>query len=295
MPLDQYEVIVVDNGSVDGSVDLVRHQFPEVRVVEAGRNLGFAGGANLGWQHSGGRVLALLNQDTEPQPGWLASLTSALDDQQIGVVGSKILEQDGITLQHAGGYFEWPVVEGEHFGRGERDLGQYDQASDVDFVTGAALAVRRDVLDQIGPMDEGFFPGYYEDVDLCLRARQAGYRVVYQPSAVVLHRESSSFSEVPQGRGPIVLRSRLRYILKNCSPDLFAGEFVPSEIARLPEMGEEQIRSLALACTEAQILWPSLTRARTQPVSDEDVSLVIDALLSLHRKVARRQLALMNV
>jgi GT2 family glycosyltransferase len=258
-------------------------------LIEAGRNLGYAGGANLGWQESSGQVLALLNQDAIPQPDWLAALIAALEDPTVGVAGSKILELDGVTLQHAGAHFDWPLVEGLHHGRGEQDTGQYDEPCEVEFVTGTALAARRDVLEQIGFMDEGFYPGYFEDVDLCLRARRAGYRVIYVPSAAAIHHESVSFMQTPSGKGPLVYRNRLRFVLKNFAPGQIVDEFVLAEMARLPSLGEEQLRALALACTQAQIMWPSLVRTLPEPPSLADMQRVTMALRALHEAVGRQQ------
>lgn len=289
LPVESYEVIVVDNGSTDRSVSLVRQQFPTVQIIEAGKNLGYAGGANLGWHHGSGSVLALLNQDTIPRPGWLSALVGALDDPTVGIAGSKILDPDGRTLQHAGAHLDWPLVEGLHYGRGELDSGQYNRAREVEFVTGAALAGRKDVLEQVGFMDKGFFPGYFEDADLCLRVRKAGYRVLYIPQAAVLHRESASFEQLPIGKGAIVYRSRLRFILRNFTPIQVANEFVPAEISRLPSLGAEQLRALALACTQAQTMWPCLSRTLPAPAARDDVLRVVRALGSLHQAVALQQ------
>jgi GT2 family glycosyltransferase len=287
---DRYEVIVVDNGSTDQSVKLVRQRFPAIKVIEAGQNLGYAGGANLGWLHASGRVLALLNQDTVPRRDWLSALVTALDDPTVGIAGSKILDPDGRTLQHAGAHLDWPLVEGLHYGRGELDAGQYNKAQEVEFVTGAALAARKAVLERVGFMDEGFFPGYFEDADLCLRIRKAGYRVLFIPQATVLHQESASFEQLSIGKGAIVYRSRLRFILKNYAPVQIANEFVPAEISRLPSLGEEQLRALVLACTQAQIMWPSLSRTLPTRASHDEVIEVVRALGRLHDEVALQQL-----
>ena len=285
-----FEVIVVDNSSSDGSADFIAQHYPEVKLIRNERNLGFSAGNNVGLRQATGQVRALLNQDTVVQPGWLAALVKALESYpDAGIVGSKILDLDGITLQHAGAHFDWPIVEGLHYGRGERDAGQYDEPREVEFVTGAALAVRSDVLEQIGLLDEGFFPGYFEDVDLCVRARRAGYRVLYVPSAIVLHHGSMSFSQAPDGIGPLVYRNRLRFILKSFTADQIVNEFVPAEIARLPYLFDEQLQALALACTQAQVMWPSLSQTLVNPPTRESVLDVIAALRKLHEAIAQQQ------
>jgi hypothetical protein len=162
---------------------------------------------------------------------------------------------------------------GRHYGYGERNQGQWDTPRAVEFVTGAALAIRRSVYEQIGPLDEAFFPGYYEDVDWCLRARAAGYTVLYAPEAVVQHVESSA--EPDRTR---IARSyeqgRLRLVLKQLPPARFLGEFVPAEEQHQLPMRSSQtivvLQALYLAAISSapgilQASWPA-DRALIGPV-----------------------------
>jgi len=293
--LEDYEIIVVDNGSTDGSVELVRSRFPGVRLIENKRNLGYAGGANVGFQSATGEVLALLNQDTVPHPDWLAELLAVLDgDKEIGIVGSKILSTDGVTLQHAGAYLPWPLVQGIHYGRGEKDEGQYNELREVDYVTGAAMAIKRPVLEAVGLFDEGFFPGYFEDVDLCFRARQAGYRVVYVPRAVVLHHESSSFEQTFLGKPYLVYRSRIRFILKHYTPEQITEEFLPAEVLRLKNMGAEELRALASSCIEGLLMWPRIIHLLAKPLKRVKVESVIETLRALHNAAMQQELEILR-
>lgn len=233
-----FEVIVVDNGSTDGSPDFVAERFPQVRLIRNERNLGFAGGNNIGLQAATGGVMVLLNQDTTVQPGWLAALAEALDtDPNIGIVGGKALYPDS-TIQHAGGYVNGRG-EGSHYGYQQReDVGQFDQMEDVDYVTGATLAITRQAFEIIGRLDEGFTPAYYEDVDWCYQARQAGFRVVYVPHAVLVHEEASTVADVSHEGMYLFHRNRLRFVLKHWPINQLVDEFVLAEQAWLEGLDE---------------------------------------------------------
>jgi GT2 family glycosyltransferase len=228
------EIIVVDNASSDGSGCFVSESYPNVRLVRNEQNLGFAGGCNAGLRTAQGELLVLLNQDTVVRPGWIVALVNALQEPDIGVAGCKILYPDGETIQHAGGWIGWPLGLAYHYGRGERDEGQWDSPRTVEYVTGAAMALRRDVLDRVGLLDEGFWPGYFEDTDLCCRVRDAGYKVLYVPSATLTHQENTSIRD-PHTIARACQRGRLRFVLKRLSPERFLAEFVPAEGKGKPE------------------------------------------------------------
>lgn len=224
---DEAEIVVVDNGSTDGGADWVAAHYrpPGVTLIRNGRNLGFAGACNAGLRAARGERLVLLNQDTQVEPSWLAQLTAGLD-QAPAIAGSLALLEDGETIQHAGGIIDWPLGLARHQGYGERQ-GQPAPA-DPDFVTAAAMAFPRRLLADIGFFDEQFWPGYYEDVDLCYRARAAGYTIRTIPEAQLIHKEHSSFGD-QRLAGWARLRGRLRFCLKHVSPAFFLQEFLPAE------------------------------------------------------------------
>jgi GT2 family glycosyltransferase len=222
------EIIAVDNASTDGSAEFVADHYPDVRLIRNRDNLGFAGACNVGLEAARGQILVLLNQDTRVYPGWLEALCRALQEPRVGVAGCKSLYADGETIQHAGGRIEWPRAMAHHDGAGERDAGQWDVPRQVEYVTGAAMAFRRAVLESVGLLDEGFWPGYYEDADFCYRVREAGYEVWYVPDAVLVHAETGSLA------GTALLsqafhQGRLQFVLKHLPPARFLGEFVPAE------------------------------------------------------------------
>ncbi len=254
------ELIVVDNGSQDASPAIVTNEFPAARLIRNGRNLGFAGGCNGGLAAATGDALVLLNQDTLVQPGWLAGLVAALEEPGVGVAGSLALLADGATVQHAGGLVDWPLGVVRHRGHGEALDERWRQPGDAAFVTGASLALRREVLERVGPLDAGFWPGYYEDVDFCWRARDAGYSGRYAPDSTLIHAESGSFTDSVYTAWAR-LRGRLRFCLKHVPPQRFVDEFLPAEAAYQPTvLAGDRHGQIARAYLEAIpmlfALWP---------------------------------------
>jgi GT2 family glycosyltransferase len=227
------EIIVVDNGSSDGSVELIRQRYPKVDLVELPDNKGFAGGASVGLFMASGEVVATVNPDVRLDPGWMRAVAATLEDGDVGIVGSKVLYPDGKTLQHAGGVVHYPLATVDHIGRGEQDNGQYNISKTVSFVTGAALAMRRDVGHHLGFFDEEFFPVYYEDVDLCWRADKEGLSTVYQPDAVAYHEETVTLDRKGSLYYSFYHANRLRFVVKHYSPEQVMLDFLPAEAARV--------------------------------------------------------------
>lgn len=194
-----FEVIVVDDASPDDSADRVA-ECPGVRLVRAERNLGFVGACNLGAAAAKSDLLVFLNNDTEVRPGWLDELFDTMTgDERIGLVGSKLVYPDG-ALQECGGII-WSDGSGWNYGRGgAADDPAVDVVRDVDYCSGAAIMVRRDLFEEVGRFDQRYAPAYYEDTDLAFAIRATGHRVVVQPNAVVVHHEGVSHgTDVNQG------------------------------------------------------------------------------------------------
>ena len=220
------EIIVVDNGSQDGTLDAVR-AYTDVQLIANTRNTGFAHAVNQGLHAATGDVLLLLNQDIVAQPNWLEPVLQRLQqDPQIGIVGSKLLYPDG-RVQHAGGHLLQPSCEGVHY---TDDA----PANPIDFVTGAAFAIRRACWQVIGNFDEAFYPAYFEDVDYCLRAKAHGWQVVYESQSVLTHHES-------QSRGSDYALTinfhaqRMRLVLKHRPVEWLLDAFIANEQARVRE------------------------------------------------------------
>jgi GT2 family glycosyltransferase len=209
-----FEIILIDNGSSDGSAEFVRTRFPEVRLVLLPENLGFAGGNNAGIRVSSGQYVAFLNNDTKADPNWLSSLVRATaSGQQVGMWASKILSYSSPSLiDNTGLLLYW---DGLARGRGrlEVDRGQFDQQLEVLFPSGCAGLYRKAMLDEIGLFDEEFF-AYADDVDLGLRGRLAGWDCIYVPDAVVYHKYSMSSSAYSPMKAFLVERNRIWVLLK---------------------------------------------------------------------------------
>jgi GT2 family glycosyltransferase len=222
-----FEVIVVDNGSTDNLAEIVKTEYPTVRLIQSPVNLGFAGGNNLGLAQATGDIAVLLNDDTEVRPGWLCAWAKAASEiPNWGVMGCKLLYPDGKTIQHAGGVVESNALT-HHIGYEQPDDGRYDERLDVDYATGAALAIRREVVDRIGMLDEGYFPIYFEETDYCWRVRAAGYRIVYIPDCVVLHHESRT-----QGRFSFKFNYRYTYCRLRFITRCFTREQIERAVRR---------------------------------------------------------------
>ena len=222
-----YEVIVVDNASEDGTVDAVRTQFPEVRIIANAENLGFTGGNNQGLALARGRFLFLLNPDTLPQPGSIAHLARFLAAHpDVGMVGPRLWYGDGSPQPNrrrfptlATLFAESTII--QHYFPGLRLFQRYimadrpeDEPQEVDWLVGAALMARRAVYEQIGGLDEGFFM-YSEEMDWCKRAKDAGWRIAYEPAAEIIHYEGKSSEQAVARRDIFFFSSRVRYAQKH--------------------------------------------------------------------------------
>lgn len=223
------EIFVVDNGSVDGSPQMVRREFPEVRLLEPGDNLGFARANELALPLASGRHLMLLNPDTVVLPGAFQKLIAYLDAHpRVGALGPMLLNPDG-TLQPSACRFPSLLTEFyEWFGlRGlfpkNRALGRLyygyraDKPMNADWVIGACLLVRQEVYLQVGGLDGRFFM-YGEELDWCYRIRQAGWQIHYLPQAQVIHYGGQSAQKAASPQLVEYFRSRHQFHHKHHSP-----------------------------------------------------------------------------
>lgn len=184
-------MVVVDNGSTDGSVEAIKRRFPQVTLIENQRNLGFCAGNNVGMriflQEERYPYLLLLNNDTLVAPSALKVLAAAFSEEGVGAVVPKIYYADSQRLWYAGGGIDWKQGSATHYGHGRKDEQHFDRRREVSFATACAVLLKREVLEKVGLFDERYFI-YGEDVDLSIRLAKAGYRILYLPEAVVWHK-----------------------------------------------------------------------------------------------------------
>ncbi|QJW89946.1 glycosyltransferase family 2 protein [Spirosoma taeanense] len=215
-----FEVIVVDNGSREDPTErILQGNYPNVSVIVSAENLGFSGGNNLGIRHARGDYYFLLNNDTIVTPDLLEQLLEPFRlDPTVGVSCPKIRFYDRPnTIQYAG-YHPLSAYTGRTWAIGlmETDQGQYEQPGPTWFAHGAAMLVSRAVLKRAGYLDESFFL-YYEELDWSMRIRQAGFRIYYQPKALIYHRESMSVGKENPMRVYYHTRNRLWFMRRNVS------------------------------------------------------------------------------
>ena len=214
-PANRFEIIVVDNGSADDSIAFIRNNSPEVKIIEARKNLGFAAGNNLGFKHAKGDFFALLNNDTEVPENWLSALAdSMLKSKSIGLVTCKILFHGDRQTINSTGLELLSDGRGSDRGFREKDSGQYNQIEDVFGACGASVLLRKEMLTDIGYFDERLFM-YYEDLDLAWRAKLRNWRCVYTPETVVYHIHCGSSGEWSNFFTYHVERNRALVCVKN--------------------------------------------------------------------------------
>ena len=214
-----FKIVVVDNGSHDGSSQRIKRNFPDVKLIESPQNLGVAGGRNLGVRETledDPDYVLFLDNDVVVDPDFLGELVNTAErDPAIGGVGPKIYYFDHPQMiNHAVGRFYPRISHNRCGGSGELDLGQYDDQMEVDWISGCAGLFRRVLFDKVGFLDEVFSPYGPEDLDWSLRVRRAGYKLCFAPSARVWHKDSPGDNKTPT---PIrnLVRGRVVILRKN--------------------------------------------------------------------------------
>jgi GT2 family glycosyltransferase len=210
-----FEVILVDNGSTDGSVQFVQERYGDfIRVIRNPKNLGYTGGNNIGIRSAHGQYIVLLNNDTLTEPTWLEALTKAIGpDPRVGMWSSKVLSYFRRTqIEAVGELIYWDGLNRAR-GQYEMDRGQYERVEEIFFPPGCGGMYRKTIFDEIGLFDEDFF-AYGDDAEIGLRARLAGYICHYVPTAVLYHKGSGSTGQYSPFKAFYVERNRFWVTIK---------------------------------------------------------------------------------
>ena len=216
---DNLEVIVVDNASLNTEADTISRKFPQVKVIKSDRNLGFAGGNNLGIKAAQGKYLFLINNDTYFKAFNLMPLIDRLESSNnIAIVCPKIKFAWGNNPIQFTGYTPLSkiTVRNQAIGFGEEDQGQYDTPHPTPYAHGAAMLIKREAIDKAGLMPECFFL-YYEELDWSMMFTRAGYQIWYDPACTVYHKESQATGQNSPLRTYYIVRNRLLLVRRNWS------------------------------------------------------------------------------
>jgi GT2 family glycosyltransferase len=264
-----YRVIVVDNGSTDGSVTAIQTAFASVEVLVNAENLGYAEGNNVGIRHalaSGADYIFLLNNDTVVDAALLDELIATAESEpRVGLTGPKIYYYDQPDrLWYAGAKEQWLRRIPATVGLDELDRGQYAQVRETAFVYGTAMLIRRQVLEEIGLLDKQFF-AYHEDADFCMRARQAGYRCMYNPRGVVWHKVSASTRDISHFQDYLRARGRILFFVRHIRGVRFWLVLL-YELYRLAKVWFWRLRDgqIKNACAYSRGLWQGMREVKAQ-------------------------------
>jgi GT2 family glycosyltransferase len=267
------EVIVVENGSVDGSSQFIRENYPEVRLLEQQINLGFAGGVNEGIRRARGRQIALLNNDAVVELTWADEMIKALDEADI--VQAKMLQFDDHQKIDSIGDFvsKWGLA--YPLGRSQADSGESKAIRPIFSACGGSAAYRRRVFETVGLFDEAFF-AYLEDVDLSFRARLAGFQVVMNPQAIAYHHLGATAAHLGSFSRYHFIRNSFYLFLKNFPTSLLIRalpRFLLIQLLMFFSASKKAVPHVALrAYLRVLVRLPKLIKQRIQIQSTRRVS-----------------------
>lgn len=235
-------IYVIDNASTDNSLTVLKDNFPTVKIIVLDKNYGFPGGYNRGLKLIEAEYFILLNSDVEVTANWISPMLNLIEaDKSIAAVQPKILsyqvKNEFEYAGAAGGFidrFGFPFCRGRLFNVFEKDKGQYNYSDDIFWATGACLLVRAQLYNEIGGMDERFF-AHMEEIDLCWRLKNRGYRIVYQGNSTIYHLGGATLSKTNPRKTYLNFRNNLYLLLKNVKPwhvfPIFATRFFLDTIA----------------------------------------------------------------
>jgi GT2 family glycosyltransferase len=258
-PDGEVEIVVVDNGSSDGTAQWLAKEWPVVRVVRLEENVGVAGALNHAWQAATGDYVALLNNDLELAPGWLEALARTLEEHPGAASATgKMLRHDRRDVIDAAGDFILGSGVSLNRGAGERDDGQYDVAGEVFSACGGAALYRRAALEDVGGFDASFF-AYLEDADWGFRARLRGWSARYEPAAVAYHMGSATTTKRKGLYGRMQRRNHVALMLKNLPAASLLRHGPAIVLYQLAWFAASALRD-GMGGAHARALWEALVR-----------------------------------
>lgn len=226
-----FEIILADNASDDGSKAWVREQYPEVKIAALDENYGYCGGNNRAVPHASGEILLFLNNDVRVEPDWLDALAECFTDPEVAAVQPRFRSNKQPEYFEyagaAGGFLDrygYPFCRGRIFDTVEKDEGQYDDPRDILWASGAALAVRKTLFEEQGGFDEDF-EFHMEEIDLCWRLWNAGHKVRYCPHSIIYHLGGGSLPMESPRKVYYNYRNNLIMLWKNCSAQTLHRRF----------------------------------------------------------------------
>jgi len=295
------EVIIADNGSTDDSLAFLAEHYPALRVIALDKNYGFAGGYNKALAQVEADYFVLLNDDVEVPPHWVEPVIAQMEANPLtAICQPKLLMYDQRdTFEYAGGAggfidkYGYPFCRGRLFTTLEQDHGQYDDACEIFWASGAAMFVRADVWRQLGGLDADFF-AHMEEIDFCWRAKNAGYRVEYCPASVVYHVGGGTLPKSNPRKTLLNFRNNLALLYKNL-PDsrrrwVLAARIVLDYVAAFKFLAEgkpKEFSAVVEAHKEFRRWHPALREKRRQ-TSPGEVSCIHQGLLLVEYYLLRR-------
>lgn len=224
------EIIVVDNASSDNTLKELEKYGGKITIIKNIKNLGFAAGNNVGIKKSHGEIIILINQDAIVKKNSINELVNSFTkDEKVMISGSKILYPNSRKIQSAGGILQKNGLT-NHIGYGQEDTGQFDTMREVDYVTGAAMGIRKTLFQKTGLLGEVYRPAYFEELEKCIQAKKLKYKIVYQPKSEVFHYESTTFEALSRTFLKHYHTNRFRFIYRNYNLKEFLFKFVPVEL-----------------------------------------------------------------
>ena len=216
------KIYVADNASTDNSLEVIKNQFPSVTIIQNDANYGFAKGYNVALQNIEEKYLCLLNSDVEVTQNWLTPILSLFENNpEVGIIQPKILDYKNKAYFEyagaAGGFidkFGYPFCRGRIFDNVEKDNGQYDDEQTIFWASGACFFIRKDIFNQLNGFDDDFF-AHQEEIDLCWRAINGGYKIKYTSKSVVFHVGGATLNEGNPRKTFLNFRNSLLMLLKN--------------------------------------------------------------------------------